>query len=1220
MKTPCPIMADLMAYVLDDVSAKRSEALRAHLEACEACRAEAAAHTAVRDDLRAALLADAQAPDALTPERLAAVLATQPVKTPRRKKAARRRWRIPWRILGGMAAALVLFLLIAPLFMTAGKKFAGAALALDYDEDAPALLADSAVPASMETEVLRQKRSAASEGIRYHERTRYLESDNDGSARPGRDSSVQEKPMPPAAPAGAYRSDVVSRIEPKPSTAAPASLPPPANIAGGETFSPYSPPPPAAEPEMVAVDISYPKPAFTGTPKDINALTAGRAAAGGEKESGLRAADPLSRAGGYAGDERDAGGDIRGEPEVTRERMRVELAPAYARAQAPAQEMYDTVTGGGRNSGLAMKGESDKSEAWQEQDGRSQVGQQRGADASAGTTAGYAVVVETKSPVILKGIAADKAKDAKDNAPALNTEAWDAEDIAVDTSPLDAPLQAPLAGGRQGGGGAGIPARIAGDRPVGGTALALPSRPGLSRGAVREDAKAAAAGEANEWGLAEGERADYSGMARDRDARMAEVTDAWVTAKKYELEKADGDEGWKSRGQLGMNMIQEEALALPAEQAVSRSGRADDVTKKESVAALAGKLLAQEKQHATRTQAKVANDELSKEDAEPVAEPVKVAIRRRKSPDDADRKETEEGLADADKAPLVPAMSARFISLYDALKLVCDMTGTKPLIEDGRVAVVPQEWPDAEPVSQATLKKLRDITIPEVSFRPPATLADAVDFFAQASRDYDSPETPVAQRGLRFSLNLDAPPEPPPKKPPPVAPVPHVNPFVKTAAQPLSTFAIGTDTASYTLARQSIGNGMLPDPSVVRVEEFVNALDYKDAAPERTTFRIIAEGAPTPFGRDTRLVRLAIKGRRLGREEQRPANLVFLVDASGSMAQPDRMGAIRLALAQLLDGLRPEDHLQIITFNEKARVVQTRVSAAQRQEILANFNRVQATGPTSLQDGMAMAYQEAVAAFQPGAENRVILITDGVANLGSAEASDILAQIDDCRRQGIRLSVFGVGRGTYNDTLLQQLANKGDGTYRFLDSPEAITAAFVNDLSATLYTIASDAKVQVEWFPHAVEEYRQLGYEARALTAQQFRDDTVVAGQIGSGQAASALYEISLARTARALPPDAELGIVRIRFRPAEGGAVQEHSRPITRADLADAFAKARPEFQFAAVAAGFAERLRRSPYAPPQGYAELANLIRPAAQQLYLDTRFAELVHLLDAAAAIAR
>ena len=452
------------------------------------------------------------------------------------------------------------------------------------------------------------------------------------------------------------------------------------------------------------------------------------------------------------------------------------------------------------------------------------------------------------------------------------------------------------------------------------------------------------------------------------------------------------------------------------------------------------------------------------------------------------------------------------------------------------------------------------------------------------------------------------------KKP---VPVPQVNPFVATVGQPLSTFAIGTDTASYMLTRQSLGNGMLPDPAVVRVEEFVNAFDYKDSAPERTTFRIIAEGAPSPFGRDTQLVRLAIKGKRLGREEQRPANLIFLVDASGSMAQPDRMGAVQLALDQLLQGLREEDQIQIVTFNETARLVQSQVSASQQQEIMANFNRVQTTGPTSLEGGMNMAYQQAVATFQPGAENRVILVTDGVANLGSSEAGDILAQIDESRRQGIRLSVFGVGRGTYNDTLLQQLANKGDGTYRFLDSPDVITDAFVNDLSATLYTIASDAKVQVEWFPRAVTEYRQLGYEARALTTEQFRDDTVVAGQIGSGQAASALYELRLADM-QAMPPDAALGIVRIRFRPSEGGAVEEISRPILRSDLAESFGKARPEFQLAAAAAGFAEHLRRSPYAPTQGYRDLATLIRPAAQQLYLDTRFDELVRLISAAAAI--
>ncbi|MCL1857253.1 MAG: von Willebrand factor type A domain-containing protein, partial [Kiritimatiellaeota bacterium] len=454
-----------------------------------------------------------------------------------------------------------------------------------------------------------------------------------------------------------------------------------------------------------------------------------------------------------------------------------------------------------------------------------------------------------------------------------------------------------------------------------------------------------------------------------------------------------------------------------------------------------------------------------------------------------------------------------------------------------------------------------------------------------------------------------------------------INPFIDTADNPLSTFAIGTDTASYTLTRQALERGALPEPSQVRVEEFVNAFDYNDGAPERATFRFVVEGAPSPFGRDTTLVRLAIKGKRLGREEKRPAALTFLMDASGSMAQADRIGMARLALSELLGGLSPDDTVQIIAFNDKARVALQQTSASEGADILKAFDSIQTTGPTSLQDGITLAYRMAAATFSPGAENRVVLISDGVANLGSDNAEEILEHIASARRQGIRLSVFGVGRGAYNDALLQQLANKGDGTYRFLDSPDAVRQAFVDDLAATLYTIASDAKVQVEWDPAFVAQYRQLGYEARALTAEQFRDDTVVAGQIGSGQSASALYEIKSSNGILPLSTGrqrqdavATIGTIRVRFRPEIGKSVQEISHPITLADIAPTFAKARPEFQIAAIAGGFAERLRHSPYAPAQTYRDLADLLRPAAQRLHIDPRPAELVRLLETAASLTR
>jgi Ca-activated chloride channel family protein len=474
---------------------------------------------------------------------------------------------------------------------------------------------------------------------------------------------------------------------------------------------------------------------------------------------------------------------------------------------------------------------------------------------------------------------------------------------------------------------------------------------------------------------------------------------------------------------------------------------------------------------------------------------------------------------------------------------------------------------------------------------------------------------------------VPAPPAPVPAAPPkkvstPVKPrVPAVfNPFVAAAEQPLSTFAIDVDTASYTRTRQAILAGQLPEPEAVRTEEVVNAFDYGDRAPDLATFRIFVEGSPSPFGHGTSLIRLGIKGRRLGREESRPAVLTFVVDASGSMAQPDRFGLARLALDELIGRLGKDDRIQLVAFNDTARVLADPVAATGRKEILAAFDRIQCTGSTHLESGLRLAYDRAAAAFRPGAENRVILISDGVANLGTGAAADILTHIDAARRQGITLAVFGVGRGTYNDEMLEQLANRGDGTYRFLDSADEVRRAFVDDLAATLYNIASDVKIQVEWLPAAVSRYRQLGYENRALTAEQFRDDTVDAGEVGSGQSVTALYEIERAALAPRAAAEAPLGMVRVRYRPATGGPVAEISRPILAADLAAAFPSARPQFRIAACAAAFAERLRGSPYANGFSFADVANALRPAVMEFTLDARLADLLRLIEAADRLAK
>jgi Ca-activated chloride channel family protein len=443
------------------------------------------------------------------------------------------------------------------------------------------------------------------------------------------------------------------------------------------------------------------------------------------------------------------------------------------------------------------------------------------------------------------------------------------------------------------------------------------------------------------------------------------------------------------------------------------------------------------------------------------------------------------------------------------------------------------------------------------------------------------------------------------------------NSFVLAATEAFSTFAMDVDTASYTLTRQALRSGKLPDPERVRLEEIVNAFDYGDKASEKATFRIYQDGAQSAFGAGYNLLRIGVKGKRLGREEQRPAMLTMVLDVSGSMSQPDRIGFARLSLSSLLDQMGAEDRIQLIAYSDQAQLVLEPTPAKEKKRIMAAFDRLQCNGSTNLEEGLRRAYEQAVQAFVPGAENRVILISDGVANLGADSAQEILDKVSANRKQGITCSVFGVGAGTYNDQMLEGLANKGDGVYRFLDSAEAVKTAFVDDLAATLNTIAKDAKIQVEWNPKTVRQYRQMGYENRKLKKEQFRDDTVDAGEVGSGQSVTALYELDLIPN---VTPESLLGTVRIRYQRVDTGKVEEISAPLLASAVLKPAHQATPSFKVAAAAAEFAELLRGSPNAQGGSFEAVADYLRPAALEMTLDTRVKELLELVTTANALSK
>jgi Ca-activated chloride channel family protein len=449
---------------------------------------------------------------------------------------------------------------------------------------------------------------------------------------------------------------------------------------------------------------------------------------------------------------------------------------------------------------------------------------------------------------------------------------------------------------------------------------------------------------------------------------------------------------------------------------------------------------------------------------------------------------------------------------------------------------------------------------------------------------------------------------------PPVFKPAAFNPYIETAIKPLSTFSIDVDTAAYTLARKYMNSGSLPPPEAVRTEEFVNFFDYDYSAPKRQTFEVYTTVARTPFT-DGELLKIGVKGRRLGREEERPAVLTFVIDSSGSMDTPDRLGLVKASLKKLVSSLAARDRVAIVQVDSRARLVLPHVDSSDTNRIFGILDTIQCSGSTHLEEGITLGYDVARKGFQAGSENRVLILSDGVANLGADSAEQILNRVEESRRQGITCSVFGFGIGTYDDVMLEELADKGDGVYRFIDSEEEAHRVFVDELAAAMQFIAKDVKIQVDFDPERVRQYRQVGYENRALKDDDFRNDSVDAGEVGSGQSVTALYEI--------LPGDSTdkpIGVVRVRYRNYGTGEIEEIAHAISRSDVIGSFEETDPRFRLAVAAAEFAEILRDSPYAADSTVGDVADVLRPVAMELGLDQHVQELMQLVQLAGGLPR
>jgi Ca-activated chloride channel homolog len=442
-----------------------------------------------------------------------------------------------------------------------------------------------------------------------------------------------------------------------------------------------------------------------------------------------------------------------------------------------------------------------------------------------------------------------------------------------------------------------------------------------------------------------------------------------------------------------------------------------------------------------------------------------------------------------------------------------------------------------------------------------------------------------------------------------------VNPSVDTEDDRFSTFGLDVDTGSYTLVRSYLERGQLPPREAIRVEEMVNFFDYGDPAPQRGDFAVHAQVGPDPFadGPRYRLLRFNLHAREVDPEDRKPATLVFVVDVSGSMNRENRLGLVKRSLFLLLDQLRADDRVGLVVYGSRGQVLLE--PTGDLAAIRGAIDRLVAGGSTNAEEGLVLGYDLAGRHLREGAIHRVILCSDGVANVGRTGPGSILERIGRESERGIELTTVGFGMGNYNDRLMEQLADRGDGSYSYVDDLDEAKRIFVQNLTGTLQTIASDVKVQVEFNPKVVSRYRLFGYENRDIADERFRDDTVDAGEIGAGHAVAALYEIKL-RTGSGRR--AVLATLRLRYRSKATGEVVETAREVRLRDAAKSWDEASRELRLTAVVAELAENLKGSYWARGGDLDDLFVRAQHLSAEFAGDVEVAELVTLIGKAARL--
>ncbi len=439
------------------------------------------------------------------------------------------------------------------------------------------------------------------------------------------------------------------------------------------------------------------------------------------------------------------------------------------------------------------------------------------------------------------------------------------------------------------------------------------------------------------------------------------------------------------------------------------------------------------------------------------------------------------------------------------------------------------------------------------------------------------------------------------------------NGWTDTATDRLSTFAADVDTASYTIARRKLTEGTLPPAAAVRVEEFVNYFryGYATATTAQQPFAVAMDAAPHPFNPGRLLLRVGVATKAKRVEERKPAHLVFLVDVSGSMQSPDKLDLAKRSLRLLVDNLNEHDTVALVTYAGDTRVVLPATSATERGTIIAALEDLTAGGSTAMASGIDLAYAEAMKGLAPGVESRVIILSDGDANVGPTSHDEILKTISSRAKEGITLSTIGFGMGNYQDQTMEQLADQGNGANFYIDGLSQAKRVFQEQLGSTLEVVAQDVKLQLDFDPLQVARYRLVGYENRDVADDGFRDDRVDAGEIGAGHQVTAIYEVEPREVTKAdkLGP---MVTVRVRHKAPKGTEATEAAFPFQRAQLAASFDAASRDLRFAVAVAAFADVLRGAKDAEHWDLAAIQTIAQAAAGT---DADRAELVDLIGRA-----